>query len=158
MDPKQVAKKVIAENLFMVLATSDQNIPWVSPVFYATGDNKTFYWHSAKNTKHSHIIAQNPHLAVVIFNSTNPEIPGLYMKGKAEEVTDKEEIVQGISLLFGKALKDEDKRQELIEHPEDFQDEARLRVYKFTVEEFYLSNSERWNDKWVDWTDKVEGL
>lgn len=154
MDTTATLKKIIAENNFMVIATSDDKKPWISPVFFATADDKTFYWHSGKDTKHSHIIARNPHIAVVIFNSTNPEIPGLYMKGKAVEVGD-EELAESLEILFSKAPMDDQKRKDILSRTEDFQGEGKLRLYKFVAEQFYLSNSKRWHEKWLDWTEEV---
>ena len=155
MNSQEQARQIIKSNNFMVLATSDENQPWISPVFFATADNKTFYWHSARNTKHSQIVAANSHVAVVIFNSTNPEIPGLYMKGQAMEV-EEDKVEEGLEILFGKAVSNFAKREELLSHPEDFKGEGKLRLYKFIAEEFFLSNSEQWNNKWVDWTEKVD--
>lgn len=144
------AKKVIEENSFMVLATTDQQYPWVTPVFYAHDENYNFYWHSAPVTKHSKFIEQNPNVSIVIFNSTNPELPGLYMEGKAMEL-DNHELYSGLEILMQKAVKNEKERSEILSHPEDFKAEGKLRMYKFVPAKFYINDSEKWNNKWVDW-------
>ncbi len=147
-------KKSLSESNFMVLATSEDNHPWISPLFFATEDNKTFYWHSGKDTKHSQIIAKNPSIAVVIFNSTNPEVPGLYMKGKGMEVVG-EELQKGLEVLFTKAQPDEEKRKAILACPEDFEGEGKLRLYKFVAESFSTNIFEVWNDKFVDSTEEL---
>lgn len=75
------AKEVIAKNLFMVLSTTDGKTPWISPIFYAVDENYHFYWYSGKNSKHSGLIGNNPHIATVIFNSTDANEPGVYLEG-----------------------------------------------------------------------------
>lgn len=148
-------RQIISDNSFMTIATSDGNIPWVSPVFFAMDENHTFFWHSGKDTKHSRIIAKNPEISVVIFNSRNAEVPGLYMRGQAMEA-EEGELQHGLEILFDKAVLYQDKKEELLSHPEDFQGEGRLRLYKFVPEKFFLSNSEKWNGKWIDWTEEAK--
>jgi nitroimidazol reductase NimA-like FMN-containing flavoprotein (pyridoxamine 5'-phosphate oxidase superfamily) len=40
-----IARAIIDANLYMTLGTADEEgQPWVTPVFYATGDYTEFYW------------------------------------------------------------------------------------------------------------------
>jgi hypothetical protein len=79
---------VIAANRYMVLATADADgVPWVSPVWFATDDQRVFYWISDPNARHSRNIAVRPEIAIVIFDST--VVPGeakaVYMEARAEQ-------------------------------------------------------------------------
>ncbi|HEX5619384.1 MAG TPA: pyridoxamine 5'-phosphate oxidase family protein [Solirubrobacteraceae bacterium] len=80
--------ELITASRYMVLATADADgVPWVSPVWFATEDQRTFYWISDPNARHSRNIAARPEVAIVIFDST--VIPGeakaVYMEARAEQ-------------------------------------------------------------------------
>jgi nitroimidazol reductase NimA-like FMN-containing flavoprotein (pyridoxamine 5'-phosphate oxidase superfamily) len=91
---------------YMVLATADgDGTPWVSPVWFATDDGRTFYWVSDPNTRHSRNIAVRPEIAIVIFDSTVAPYEGaaVYMEARAEqagtdglEVFNRESEAQGL--------------------------------------------------------------
>jgi pyridoxine/pyridoxamine 5'-phosphate oxidase len=79
---------VIAANRYMVLATADADgVPWASPVWFATEDERVFYWISDPDARHSRNIAARPEIALVIFDSTvTPgEAAALYMEARAEQ-------------------------------------------------------------------------
>jgi pyridoxine/pyridoxamine 5'-phosphate oxidase len=98
--------ELITASRYMVLATADADgVPWVSPVWFATEDQRTFYWISDPNARHSRNIAARPEVAIVIFDST--VIPGeakaVYMEARAEhcgtegfEVFARESRAQGL--------------------------------------------------------------
>ena len=80
--------EIIAANRYMVLATADADgVPWVSPVWFATEDQRVFYWISDPNARHSRNIAVRPEIAIVIFDST--VTPGnaqaVYMEARADQ-------------------------------------------------------------------------
>ena len=79
---------VIAANRYMVLATADADgVPWASPVWFATEDERVFYWISDPDARHSRNIAARPEIAIVIFDSTvTPgEAAAVYMEARAEQ-------------------------------------------------------------------------
>jgi hypothetical protein len=79
---------VIESNRYMVLATADADgVPWASPVWFATEDERVFYWISDPNARHSRNIAVRPEIAIVIFDSTvTPgEAQAVYMEARAEQ-------------------------------------------------------------------------
>jgi nitroimidazol reductase NimA-like FMN-containing flavoprotein (pyridoxamine 5'-phosphate oxidase superfamily) len=84
-----IAERVILANRYLVLGTcSDEDAPWVAPVEYAVDKHDRFYWVSARDAVHSRHIAQNPKVALVIFDS-DPEYghaQGLYCSGLAAEL------------------------------------------------------------------------
>jgi uncharacterized protein YhbP (UPF0306 family) len=90
LDNIQIARNIIKDNLFMVLATSSKNNePWATPVFFAVDDQYNFFFISGKETRHALYINDNPLVSAVIFDSTaTPETAdGVYIEGKASEVS-----------------------------------------------------------------------
>jgi len=84
-----VARRIISANLYMVLATADeQGRPWASPVYYAPHNDAEFFWVSSPGATHSRNISVRPELGIVIFDSTAPISTGqgVYMSASAEMV------------------------------------------------------------------------
>ena len=90
---------------YMTLATADADgVPWASPVWYATEDGRHFYWVSDPNARHSRNIAEQPEVAIVIFDSTvTPgDADAVYLAARAEPVgTDGIEIFSRVSAAQG---------------------------------------------------------
>ncbi len=97
------AKKIIAENLYCVIASADlDGRPWVSPVFFNFDKDYNIYWESFKDSTHSKLIRKNPRVAIVIFDSRVPEGTGdgIYLHGVAKELKGVE-LKHGIKSFFG---------------------------------------------------------
>ena len=89
----QLARGIIDANLYMTLATADQEgRPWASPVYYAVDGYREFVWVSAPDATHSRNLAARPQIAIVIFDSTQRINTGrgVYMSARAEPVADPE--------------------------------------------------------------------
>lgn len=89
-DLAELGRTIIDSNMYMVLGTADESgKPWVSPVWYASVDNKEFYWVSSPEVKHSRNIAVRPQVSIVIFDSQAPigTGQGVYMSATAAELT-----------------------------------------------------------------------
>src|SRR5690348_5423268 len=87
----EILKKII----YITLATvSKDGQPWNSPVYSAFDKDLNFYWASDKEGVHSQNVRANSKVFVVVYDSTMAEGTGegVYMKGKAIELTDKEEV------------------------------------------------------------------
>jgi Pyridoxamine 5'-phosphate oxidase len=83
-------RRVIDANRYMALGTADEaGQPWVSPVWFATEDYRSFHWVSSPNAKHSRNLAAHPEIAIAIFDSSVPVggAQAVYMKGVAEELS-----------------------------------------------------------------------
>ena len=81
-----VARSVIDANSYMALGTADEaGNPWVSPVWFASEDYRTFHWVSSPDAKHSRNLAAHPQVAIAIFDSSVPVggAQAVYMKGVA---------------------------------------------------------------------------
>ena len=87
--PTDAARRVIAANDYMTLATADRDgRPWATPVWFAERDGREFVWVSRPGARHSLNIADRPEIALAIFDSTvTPgEGVGVYVEAVAEQV------------------------------------------------------------------------
>lgn len=90
-DPQKAAREVMDANRYMTLGTADEDgVPWVSPVWFATSDEREFFWVSSPEARHSRNIAARPEVSIVIFDSQ--VLPGsaeaVYMSAVAGQVVD----------------------------------------------------------------------
>ena len=87
---RDVARAVIDDNLYMILATADADgRPWASPVYFAHDEYRGFIWVSSPDSTHSRNIAGRADVSIVIFDSRVPVNTGqaVYMSAVAEELT-----------------------------------------------------------------------
>jgi hypothetical protein len=84
------ARAIIEANLYLTLGTADRDgRPWTSPVYFAPGGDREFYWLSATDARHSRNLAERPQVSLVIFDSTVPPYHGraVYAVGEAYELS-----------------------------------------------------------------------
>ena len=63
------AKKIIKENQYMTIASSDENgKSWASPVAYVFYDKFNFYWVSVPESQHQRNMKHNPEITIAIFD------------------------------------------------------------------------------------------
>jgi Pyridoxamine 5'-phosphate oxidase len=87
------ARAIIDANLYMTLGTVDPDgHPWTSPVYFAPGGDRAFYWTSSTDALHSIHLAERPRVSVVIFDSTVAPYHGraVYAVGEARELSGSE--------------------------------------------------------------------
>jgi nitroimidazol reductase NimA-like FMN-containing flavoprotein (pyridoxamine 5'-phosphate oxidase superfamily) len=132
-----IARSILDSGSYVVLATADANgVPWASPVWFATEDYRQLYWVSYPGARHSQNIAVRPQLAMVVFDSTVPPGTGqgVYMTGTAELLGDPAAIEHGIGVFSRESV-----RQGGAEwRPERITGEARLRLYRASVQEYSI--------------------
>ncbi len=95
------ARAIVDAGRYMTLGTADADgRPWVSPVWYAHEDARTFIWVSDPGTRHSFNIAARPDVSLVIFDSHAElgEGQGVYVRAVAEQV-DGDEAVRAIAVF-----------------------------------------------------------
>lgn len=88
-DLNKRAKKIIEQNQYMSIASSDGNgQPWVSPVVYGQDEKFNLYFISLPDSVHSKNIVVNPRVTVAIFDSHQNfgEGVGLQIEGVIEKV------------------------------------------------------------------------
>jgi uncharacterized protein YhbP (UPF0306 family) len=87
--PQETARRIIATNHYLTLATADQDgRPWASPVYYTPDVGLDFYWVSRPDSRHSQNLTARPEVSVVIFDSQVPvfHAEALYLTVHAEQV------------------------------------------------------------------------
>ena len=88
-DLAALARKIVDERLYMVLATADRTgQPWASPVYFAHHEYRDFFWISEPDATHSINLRDRREVGIVIFDSTVPinTGQGLYVLGVAREL------------------------------------------------------------------------
>jgi len=154
----EIAKKVIAENIYIVIATATSDgKPWISPVFFAYDDKYNLFWVSDKNANHSKLIRANPRVAIVIFDSTAPQGDGdgVYFEAKAHELEDDREIERAIEVL-GKRVTKEIFR---VKNKGEVKGSSAWRIYKaIPLKVSKLTDGEIIDGQYVDKRTDIYGL
>ena len=88
-----MARRVIDQNLYMVLGTMDPDgQPRLSPVYFTAARYEDFYWVSLPESHHSGNVAERPEVRIVVFDSSSP--PGaseaVYVSATARMVPEHE--------------------------------------------------------------------
>jgi hypothetical protein len=84
------ARAIIDSTLYLTLGTAGADgSPWTSPVYFAPGGDRTFYWLSATDARHSRNIAERPRVSLVVFDSTVAPYHGraVYAEAEARELS-----------------------------------------------------------------------
>lgn len=148
---KDKAKRILTNNLYITLATaSATGEVWSTPVFYALDDAYCFYWYSRKDALHSQNISNNSKISASLYATSGEDKDvGVYIKGTALEL-EKEDIENALEVYAKKTATSGTERKQLAT-PEDFLDDAPLRMYKLTIEKIYISGeATKWKGKWID--------
>jgi Pyridoxamine 5'-phosphate oxidase len=130
-----IARAIIDDNLYMVLATADQDgRPWASPVFYAAEGYAAFYWMSSPDVTHSQNIATRPGVSIVIFDSRVPAGTGqaVYMAATAEELAGAD-LDLGVEVYPGPA-----ERGARTVTPDELRPPGPYRLYRATVSQHWI--------------------
>ena len=127
----QKAKQIIAENIYMTIATASlDGKPWISPVFFAYDEKYNLYWVSNKDSRHSILIRKNPQVAIAIFDSSAAEGDGdgVYFEAKVTELKSIDEIKEAMKVLNKRVTKDEFKIKKI----DEVTNSGVWRIYKAT--------------------------
>ena len=131
-----VARQIIDDSLYMVVATSDgSGQPWASPVYYAPSGYRDFFWISQPDAQHSTNLRERREVGIVIFDSTVSigKGQGVYVLGVARELP-AHETEDGIG-IFSKRSKGHGGVEWSVE---DVSPPARHRLYQATAEAIYV--------------------
>lgn len=80
----QLAKDIIAKNIYLTLGTTDGTICWSAPVYYGIDPIYTFYFVSQMNSLHIQHILKNPDVSFTIFDSHQKEGTGNGVQGSGK--------------------------------------------------------------------------
>ncbi len=134
-DPRtqQTARDVLAATIYMFLGTvGDDGRARVTPVFFATEDGRELFWVSDPASRHSRNLERRPELHISVMDTGIPlerEGHGVYIDAVADRPA-ADELARGTAILSA--------RSEALGgrawSPERVTGEARLRLYRATVE------------------------
>ena len=80
------ADEILRKQRFCILATSSSDgRPWVTPLFYNHDNSYLLYWESARDARHTLLIAENPNVAIVVSDMAG--VRGVYFEAVAGEVS-----------------------------------------------------------------------
>ncbi len=133
VDHLAAAHAIVDASRYMTLGTADADgRPWVSPVWYAHEDARTFLWVSDPGRRHSLNLAARPDVSLVIFDSHAElgEGQGVYVRGVAE-LLEGAEAARAIAVFSERAVAQGGHEWS----PEDVSAPARLRLYRATAVE-----------------------
>lgn len=141
IDLNEIARKIVKENIYLTLATSD-GTPWAAPLFYAVDDKYNFYYISQMDSLHTQHILKNPTVAFAIFDSHQKEGTGNGVQGlgKAYPLKD-EELPEAFKWYHTTFIE---------MRPESFTGDAPYRFFKIVTEKFYVLDPDAKVDKRVE--------
>lgn len=140
-----MAKDIIKDNMYMVVATSDKDgKPWAAPVFYAYDEVYNFYFLSAVDSRHAENIIENPHVSIVIFNSKQilGVSEGIQMEGMAKEVGERG-IDEVISLYSDRLFSNSRIPSTEGYIPKNYLKPSEFRFFKVEIETAYVTGPDR---------------
>ncbi len=130
------AVEILQKIHYVTIATASKNgKPWNSPVAHKYDDQLNIYWFSDKENQHSKNVRENEDVFIVIYDSTVEEGKGegVYIKAKAVELTDPDEI------LYARRIK---KGADYQGSPDEFLGDASRRVYKAKPQILWMNDAE----------------
>jgi pyridoxamine 5'-phosphate oxidase-like protein len=131
-----VARKIIDQSLYMVVATADlSGQPWASPVYFAPSEYRDFFWVSEPDATHSVNLRDRREVGIVIFDSSVPigKGQGVYVLGVARELP-AHETAEGIEVFSKRSVGHGGTEWSV----EDVSPPARHRLYQATAEANYV--------------------
>ncbi|HET7855611.1 MAG TPA: pyridoxamine 5'-phosphate oxidase family protein [Gaiellaceae bacterium] len=135
-DLSELARKIIDANRYMSLGTADEaGHPWVTPVWFASEDYRSFHWVSSPEARHSGNLAARPEVAIAIYDSSVPvgSAQAVYMSGVAAELTGSE-LERGIEVFDRLSVDDAAREWGL----SDVQPPSPFRLYRATASEHFV--------------------
>lgn len=157
MDDKEIVKRLINSNLFLTLATSSNNIPWICPLFFASDNQYNLYFTSYNDSQHVKNIHGNPKVAVSIYNSLaipgKGNTQGVQISGICHRVTG-DNLKAAIEVVYNKRFPDPKERESRdlsVEHfslPDSY---GRTdHIYKIETDKFYILDKKTGKDTRIE--------
>ena len=138
-------KKILKENKYMVLATSDKNsTPWANPVFYSNDEEYNFYFLSAIDSRHAENIIVNPKISAAIFDSTQKigSSEGIQIEGSVS-IVKRTELEKVIKLYSDKLFPTSKLSGPERYNPSDYDEPSEFRFFKITPKKVYITGVDR---------------
>ncbi len=135
---KEVLKEILENEKVMVIATSFNEKPWISPVIYSWDGNNKFYFLSRITTRHAENILKNKNVAISIYPKELRPLRGIQMEGKARILKGKENF-KALRVYIKKFPKARDRLPYL---KEILKERKEFSFFEFEVEKIYLLSEE----------------
>lgn len=148
------AKEIIEKIIYITIATvCEDGMPWNTPVYASYDEQYNFFWISTQDSQHSKNIAHSSQVFLVIYDSTVQEGTGrgVYVKARAAELTDEDEITHALKYHYGRKNKSP-------RPVTDFMGPASRRVYKAIPEMFWINTDEKVDGHHIDSRVKLDLL
>ncbi|MDE1860682.1 MAG: pyridoxamine 5'-phosphate oxidase family protein [Candidatus Micrarchaeota archaeon] len=140
---EEEAKRLISDNKYMVVATSDKDgNSWAATVFYVYDKKYNFYFLSAVDSRHCEFINKNPKVAFVIFDANQPigHSEGIQALGRASFVKDRE--LEEVIKLYSNRLFPKSTIPPGTRYPkENYGEASEFRFYKIEVSNLYVTGT-----------------
>jgi general stress protein 26 len=140
------AQEIIDRILYVTIASVDADgLPWNSPVFSAHDEDLNFYWGSHIDSQHSKNIKATGRAFLVIYDSTVEagQGEGVYVKARAEEILDSDEIKRAHNLL-------QDRRPVPYWRLSEVQAPAPVRLFKAIPEKIWMNDDGERDGQYID--------
>lgn len=134
-NPNEQAKSLIANTMFMTLATADESgKPWSCPVSFAYDEAYTLYWVSYKEATHSRNIRERMQVGISILGThSDGSYDGVYFDAEVHELTVENEIASAIAILHRRPQVS----KFVVKDSADVQGNAAWRIYKAAPKAIY---------------------
>ena len=83
---RTLAQKIIRENKYLTLGTTNGVRPWVAPVYYCLDKKGSMYFISQPRSRHIRDLKSHPHVAFAIFDSHAEEGKGNGVQGSGHVI------------------------------------------------------------------------
>lgn len=125
------ARRIVESNFYLSLATATPSgEPWICTLYYAWDSAFTFFWTSAKDSKHSQMLAVNSRAAATIYDShAQPGTgEGVYLVGHGRELLEPD-LEHALAVFYGRRYPDPSERARRGRTAIDFTGTSPRRLY-----------------------------
>ena len=134
------ARSLLGNNRYLTLGTiNDDGRPWTTPVYFAAGGERDFYWVSDTEAQHSRNLAERPDVSIVVFDSSVEPFHGraVYAAATARELSG-EDLDRGLQIYPGSS-----ERGGVVFTRDRVTGPASYRLYRATASEHFLLRDDR---------------
>lgn len=98
----RLVKQYLSDGRAIQLATSVNDIPWISTVYYVVDEKLNIYWLSYPTRRHSQDIAVNPNVALTLVVKQDIPVIGVQAQGVAMEIKRASTVIKVMALYIKK--------------------------------------------------------
>lgn len=142
MENKQIARKILRDNIYLVLGTADGKNPWTAPLYYAVGRDNNIYFISKINSLHIRHLLKNPVAAFSIFDSRQREGQGNGIQAMGKVLLLKREIEIETALKYY--------RTSFISIDAKILQKGQYRMFKIIPKHLYIQDPRSPTDKRIE--------